>query len=136
MPEEELRRAARALVHLAAGWRDRDDLETLARLPDGTAALDLLAGAVRHDSGAEISLRLAAALREDLAARLSRRGVPAGAVREAVLILRADTGAILTDRERIVHFDFDLEARLRGADGGEISESRREAHVWHARDGD
>ena len=125
--------AARFLVHLAAGWRDWEDLETLARLPDGTIDIDILAGAARHDRSGPIPLRLAAELRQALEARWARKGVDPGAVEAAGLVLRADTGAVRTDRNRIVHFDFDLEAWLR-ANARELRASRREAHVWHARE--
>ncbi len=133
MEAEEYARAARAMAHLAAGWRDRDDLETLAALPDGTAILDLLSGTARLEDGRPMPLRLAPALQAALAERLGRKG-PATADR-AELILRWGTGAIATDRSRIVHFDFDLEARV-GAGDGEYRAARREDHVWHSREPD
>lgn len=139
MPEEEYARTegyvrlARTLAHLAAAWRDYGDLETLASLPDGTVTVDVLAGTAGHDSAGPVTLRLAAELRNALAERLARKAIDPGEIEAAELALRFATGAIPTDRARIVHFDFDLEARLRAA-GKEHRAVRREDHVWHDRE--
>ena len=133
MAAEVYARIAQALAHIAAGWRDWDDLEALARLPDGEVEIDVRSGAARHDSAGPLALRLGAELRAALETRLARKGLPPQAIDSAVLGLRFHTGAIRTDRARIVHFDFDLEARVR-AEGGEYRASRREDHVWHARE--
>jgi hypothetical protein len=135
MPEEEFERAARFLAHLAAAWRDRDDLEVLAGLPDGTVAIDVLAGEARHETAGRVPLRLAGELRAALADRWARKGIGAGAAEAAGIDLRVATGAIPTDRARIVHFDFDLEARV-AAGGKEYRAVRREDHVWHSREPD
>jgi hypothetical protein len=133
MSAEEYARIAAYLAHLAAGWRDGSDLETLARLPDGMVYIDVLSGLARHETAGPIALRLASALQGALAERLARKGIPAGALETAALGLRVDSGAIRTDRNRIVHFDFGIEAAVR-ADGREHLASRREDHVWHARE--
>lgn len=133
MQDGEFDRIARYLVHLAAAWRDRGDLETLATLPDGTVALDLSAGTARHGAAGPIPFRMASELGTALADRLARKGIAPGAVESAGLVLRFATGAVRTDRDRIVHFDFDLECRLR-ADGKDYRASRREEHIWHARE--
>jgi hypothetical protein len=135
MPEEEFARIASLLAHLAAAWRDHGDLEALAGLPDGNVAIDVIAGSARHESAGPFELRLGAELKAALADRLARRGIGPGVVQSAEIILRIDTGAIRTDRARIVHFDFDLEARL-GAAGEEYRAVRREGHVWHSRETD
>lgn len=132
-PEGEFDRICRSLLHLAAAWRDHGDLEALAGLPDGIVSIDLIAGSARHASSGSVTLRLAEALREALADRVARKGISPGEIREAEFLLRADTGAIRTDRARIVHFDFDLEARLRTAEK-EYRAVRREDHVWHVRE--
>jgi hypothetical protein len=135
MPEPEFARIARWLAHLAAGWRDWDDLEALARLPDGTVRVDIRAGTATHGTAGPVALRLAPALRDALEERLAAKGIPPAAVEAAVLDMRVDTGAIRTERRHIVHFDFDLEARVR-AKGEDYPASRREDHVWHARERD
>jgi hypothetical protein len=58
-----------------------------------------------------------------------------GSALTATLELGTETGAIRTDRDRIVHFDFGIEAKV-GAEGREYRASRREDHVWHAREPD
>jgi hypothetical protein len=78
---------------------------------------------------------LASGLQASLAERLARKGIAVGTVDSATLELRMDTGAIRTDRNRIVHFDFGIEAKV-GAEGREHRASRREDHVWHAREPD
>src|SRR4051812_40524166 len=113
MPEEEYARIVRALAHLAAAWRDRCDFEALAALPDGTVVIDVMEGAARHESAGPVPLRLAPELQAALAERMARKGLAPKDVQVGELTLRFDTGAIATDRARIVHFDFDLEARLR-----------------------
>jgi hypothetical protein len=133
MPEAEYDRIAAYLAHIAAGWRDWGDLETLARLPDGTVSIDILAGGAVHGTAGPVALRLAPALEASLAERLARKGIAVGTVDSATLELRMDTGAIRTDRKRIVHFDFGIEAKV-GAEGREHRASRREDHVWHARE--
>jgi hypothetical protein len=135
MPESEYDRIARTLAHLAAAWRDHGDLEILAGLPDGLVDIDILAGSAGHESAGPIPLRLAAELRAALADRLARKGIDPRELQAAELRLRVDTGGILTDRARIVHFDFDWEARLRAA-GQEYRAARREDHVWHDREPD
>jgi hypothetical protein len=139
MPPDEYARIAAYLAHIAALWRDGSDLETLARLPDGLVAIDAVTGEARHRTSGPIALRLADALKAGLADRLARKGIAgggsadgAGTALSATLELSIDTGAIRTDRERIVHFDFGIEAIV-GAEGGEYRASRREDHVWHAR---
>jgi hypothetical protein len=139
MPEEEYARIeeydrlVRTLAHLAAAWRDYGDFEILASHPDGTVTVDVIAGSARHASAGPLTLRLAADLRAALADRLARKAIDPGGIETAELVLRIDTGAIPTDRARIVHFDFDLEARLRAA-GKEYRAARREDHVWHDRE--
>jgi hypothetical protein len=135
MPEEEYARIARALAHLAASWRDHGDFEILAGLPDGSVSIDVLAGSARHASAGPIPLRLAGELKTALAERLARKGIDPREVQAAELTLRVGTGAIPTDRARIVHFDFDWESRLRAA-GREYRDVRREDHVWHVREPD
>jgi hypothetical protein len=131
MAEDEYARIAAYLAHVAALWRDWSDLETLARLPDGTVSIDAVAGGARHGTAGPIALRLADALKTGLAERLARKGI--GDALTATLELGVYTGAIRTDRDRIVHFDFAIEARI-GAEGREYRASRREDHVWHARE--
>jgi hypothetical protein len=143
LPEEEYPRLAAHLAHVAALWRDGSDLETLARLPDGIVSIDAMTGEARHATAGPIALRLADALRTGLAERLARKGLAVGAgnavgnggALTATLELATDTGAIRTDRDRIVHFDFGIEAKV-GAAGREFRASRREDHVWHAREPD
>lgn len=132
MPEAEFDRLVRALAHLAAAWRDYGDFEILAGLPDGIVTVDVVAGSARHGSAGPIQLRLADELKAALGERLARKGIAPGEIRSGELVLRIDTGAIPTDRARIVHFDFDLEARLWAA-GEEYRAFRREDHVWHDR---
>jgi hypothetical protein len=132
MPEAEFDRLVRAVAHLAAAWRDYADLEILAGLPDGSVTVDVVAGTARHGSAGPIPLRLAAELKTALEERLARKGIASGEIQAAELVLRIDTGAILTDRARIVHFDFELEARL-WAVGKEYRALRREDHIWHDR---
>jgi hypothetical protein len=143
MAEDEYARIAAYLAHVAALWRDWSDLETLARLPDGTVSIDAVAGGARHGTAGPIALRLADALKTGLAERMARKGIVSGSgnpgsagsgdALTATLELGVDTGAIRTDRARIVHFDFAIEARV-GAEGREYRASRREDHVWHARE--
>jgi hypothetical protein len=135
MQNGEYDRLAAYLAHIAAGWRDWGDLETLARLPDGLVSIDILAGEARHGTAGAIALRLTAALREALAERLARKGIAEGTISAAALGLRMDTGAVRTDRARIVHFDFGIEAKV-DAERREHRASRREDHVWHAREPD
>ncbi len=145
MSESEYTRLAAYLAHIAAGWRDWGDLETLARLPDGTVSIDIPAGVAVHTAARgtapgttaadPVSLNLAGVLRASLGERLARKGIPTAKLDAAVLELNCDTGAVRTDRDRIVHFDFGIEARIT-AEGRDHRSSRREDHVWHAREAD
>jgi hypothetical protein len=121
MPEAEFDRLVRALAHLAAAWREYGDLEILAGLPDGSVTVDVVAGSARHGSAGPIPLRLAAELKAALEERLARKGIASGEIQAAELLLR------------IVHFDFELEARLWAA-GKEYRALRREDHIWHDRE--
>lgn len=126
---------AKVLPHMAARWRWPADLETLADLPDGTISIDVLAGTANHAQAGPIGLRLAEELRAGFMDQLSRKGIAPGFVRLAGVSLRVDSGAIRTDRARIVHFDFRIAARL-GTEAGEFTAEQEELHVWHSREPD
>lgn len=133
MYEKELGLMAKLIPHLAARWRWPLDLEILADLPDGEVAIDVLTGAARHAQTGPIDLRLSEELRAGFADQLARKCVPDGFVRKAGLTLRMDTGAVRTDRKRIVHFDFRFAALL-ATEAGEFTAEQEELHVWHSRE--
>jgi hypothetical protein len=134
MHEKDFGLLAQVLPHMAARWRLPSDLEILAELPDGMIDLDVVAGTARHASAGPVPLRLAAELRAGLADQLARRGIAASEVRSALVTLAMDTGAVLTDKARIVHFDFRIASRL-DTESGVFSASQTEDHVWHERGG-
>lgn len=132
MHEKELGRLAKVLPHLAARWRWPADLETLAGLPDGEVVVDVLAGTARHAQAGPINLRLTEELKAGFSDQLTRNSIAPAFVEEALVVLKVDTGAVRTDRDRIVHFDFRISAHLRSPAGG-FSGEQEELHVWHSR---
>lgn len=128
----DLERLAKVLPHMAARWRWHADLETLAGLPDGEVRIDVLAGTALHASAGPIGLRLAGELRAGFADQLARKGIAPDSVRAAEVVIRTDTQGVLTDRSRIVHFDFRISARLE-TDAGAFLAEQEEPHVWHSR---
>jgi hypothetical protein len=135
MHEKELRLLARVLPHMAAQWRLHADLELLAERPDGRIVIDVLAGEARHPAAGPLDLALARELRTGLHDQLARKGIARATVIEAALELAYDTSRVRTDRDRIVHFDFRIAARIRTQDGL-FEGSQEEEHVWHSRDPD
>lgn len=153
-PREESRDLAllaKVLPHMFARWRDWEDFETLAGLPDGTVTIDALSGeashaaALRHAAfpGATpphagdgepkpIPLRIAREIRSGLMDQLIRKEIQASRIREAVLRIRLDSSQVKTDRNRIVHFDFHIASRIH-AEAGVFEASQIEEHVWHDR---
>jgi hypothetical protein len=138
---------AKVLPHMFARWRDWEDFETLAGLPDGIIAIDALAGTASHTpashpttaseaaGGAEaapIRLRIAREIRSGLMDQLVRKEIQTSRIREAVLRIGLDSSQVKTDRNRIVHFDFHIAARIH-AEAGVFEASQIEEHVWHDR---
>lgn len=135
MHEKELGQLARVLPHMAARWRWRPDLETLADLPDGEVVIDVLAGTARHAAVGPIALSLAGEMKAGFGDQLGRKAIQPGFVQEALVIMVVDKGAVRTDPARIVHFDFRISARLRTV-AGEFRADQDEPHVWYSRDPD
>lgn len=139
---------AKVLPHMFARWRDWGDFETLAGLSDGVLAIDALTGAATFSpaaassgdaaaGGAEatpIRLRIAQEIRSGLMDQLVRKEIQPSRVGEAVLRIRVDTSQVKTDRNRIIHFDFHIAARIH-AEAGVFEASQIEEHVWHDRTG-
>ena len=132
MHEREFSLLAKALPHIAARWRLWSDLELLASLPDGTVAIDALDGMSRHSVTGVIPLRLGEELKAGLTDQLARRGVAAEEVSAATVSMVVETGAVPTDRARIVHFDLRISARLETR-AGVFAAAQDEEHVWHTR---
>ena len=108
------------------------DLETLARLPDGTIAIDLLTCEARR-GGAVVSLEIVRHLTEWLSDRLGRHGVALRDLAEARMELELRTDALPTDRARTVPFDWTSTCRLAIRDG-KIGTGRAGGRVWYDRD--
>jgi hypothetical protein len=123
---------AKVLPHLFARWRDWEDLEILARLPDGIVTIDGLAGTAGHQSETPIPLRIAREIRSGLMDQLVRKEIQASRIREAVVRIRVDSSQVKTDRNRIVHFDFHIASRIH-AEAGVFEATQVEEHVWHDR---
>ncbi|HKP95680.1 MAG TPA: hypothetical protein VJ385_07975 [Fibrobacteria bacterium] len=133
MHAKDLNLLARILPHMAARWRLPRDLETLAALPDGRISIDVLSGAGRHAGAGPVELALARELKAGLEDQLARKGIPAAHLLEATVTLDTDTTRVKTDRNRIVHFDFRIAARIR-TEAGTFEGSQDEEHVWHVRE--
>ncbi|MEO6094883.1 MAG: hypothetical protein ABIW76_04075 [Fibrobacteria bacterium] len=123
---------AKLLPHLFARWRDPQDLEILANLPDGVITLDALTGTARHDPAGSITLRIAKALAAELADQLLRKGIVRTALLEARLTVTVESSRVKTDRNRIIHFDFGTASLIR-TQSATYSASQYEEHVWHDR---
>jgi hypothetical protein len=132
MHDKDFTLLAKVLPHMFARWRDPQDLEVLANLPDGVIALDALAGSARHSSAGPIPLRIAGELAAGLADQLSRKGIARTTVLEAGLTVEVDTAKVKTDRNRIVHFDFRIASLIR-TEAATFRASQNEEHVWHDR---
>ena len=144
-PTEESRdlaRLAKVLPHMFARWRDWEDFEVLAGLPDGTLTIDALSGQATHAAAfpgaagaAEakpIRLRIAREIESGFREQRVRKEIQASRIREAVLRIRLDSSQVKTDRNRIVHFDFHIASRIH-AEAGVFEASQTEEHVWHDR---
>jgi hypothetical protein len=131
---------AKVLPHMFARWRDWEDFETLAELPDGVITLDAMAGTASmtttsiggHGSATPIRLRIAREIRSGLMDQLVRKEIQPSGIREAVLRIRVDSTQVKTDRNRIVHFDFHIASRIH-AEAGVFEAAQIEEHVWHDR---
>jgi hypothetical protein len=130
--ERDLAQMAKVLPHMFARWRDWEDFEALAELPDGMIFIDVLAGTASHGTGTPIRLRIAQEIRSGLMDQLVRKEIQASRIREAVLRIRVDSSQVKTDRNRIVHFDFHIASRIH-AEAGVFEAAQIEEHVWHDR---
>jgi hypothetical protein len=131
--EKDLAQLAKVLPHLFARWRHFGDLETLAGLPDGEIIIDVLRGTAVHGTAGGIDLVIAAEMRAGLLDQLRRKGIPEAEIHEATVRVRVDTTGVNTDRSRIAHFDFRIDAAIEAA-SGTFTASQAEDHVWHSRD--
>lgn len=125
---------AKVLPHMFARWRDWDDLEILAGLPDGMITIDALAGTAVHEAApaTPIDLRIAREIRSGFMDQLVRKEIQASRILEAVLRVGMDSSQVKTDRNRIVHFDFHIASRIH-AEAGVFEAAQIEEHVWHDR---
>jgi hypothetical protein len=109
-----------------------DDLESLARLPDGNLALDLLAQTVHHSSGGVIQLRIVGDLTNWLKIRLIDNRIPVSDLSKAELVAAIRTDKIPTDRNRIVVFDFSITCNVGLPEGG-VKTAVVTGRTWHDR---
>ena len=124
-----LQDAANTLPHMIMSERlGHGDLETVAELPDGTIAIDLLTCEARR-GGVPVSLEIVQLQTEWLADRLGRHGVARCDLAEARMELELRTDALPTDRSRTVPFDWTSTCRLATYDG-KIKTGRAGGRVW------
>ena len=135
--ERDLALMAKVLPHMFARWRDWEDFETLADLPDGAITIDALSGkavfaAASYAEAKPIRLRIAREIRSGFMDQLVRKEIQASRILEAVLRVGMDSSQVKTDRNRIVHFDFHIASRIH-AEAGVFEAAQIEEHVWHDR---
>jgi hypothetical protein len=125
---------ANTLPRMLVGWRMFDDLEALAKLPDGTLTIDVLAGRASHTGTTQISLKVAGAMHAWLQSSLAERGIAPDALDRVLVVARIRTDRIPTDRKHIVSFDFQCESSLTSG-SRTYRGSLADKHVWHSRVG-
>ena len=130
MRRKVLQDLANTLCQMVVGWRMVEDLERVAGLPDGTLSFDLLQKRVRHDSGGELKLWITGELAAWLQARLIAEAIDSSKLLSAELEVRFKVERRLTNRQRIVVFDFDCRSVL-ATDEREYRGTLVERHEWH-----
>ena len=123
---------ANTLCQMLIGWHMGDDLETLARLPDGTLLIDALAAAASHDIAGNIQLHIAGELQAWLSHRLSINQIPAHSISSATVTAEIRTDRLDTNRAHIVSFYFSVHSEI-STDECSYTSALQEVHRWHSR---
>ena len=109
-----------------------NDLETLARLPDGTLVLDLKAGSAKHSAG-NPAIEFAKDIASWLEAQLNSRGFESSRLETAEALVAINTQDPPTHRDTLISFRFKAKVSLR-AEGHEYT-GEAQNHFWFNRTG-
>ena len=133
MRRKELEGLAKNLAAMACSeQRLFNDLETLARLPDGNLSFDLKAGSAKHTAGSP-DVKAAQELASWLEGQLKSRGFESARLETAEATLSINTADPPTHRETLVSFRLTARVCLK-AEGHEYS-SEAQNHIWFNRAG-
>jgi hypothetical protein len=120
------------LNHMVIGWRMGDDLEVLAELPSGRIHFDILSGQATHEASGPVILQIATEMKAWLSDRTRKDRIPLEAITAATLDLDMNTDRILTDKKRVVSFDWRCHTTLSTSE--KTYEAKlKEDHTWHSR---
>ena len=131
MRRKVLQDVANALCHMSAGLRS-DDLEVLSDLPDGALTIELLLGTAEHDVKGALSLQIAGEMAAWLKHRLESLNIPMAALVASTVRAEFRTDRVLTDRKRIVSFDWKCESSVTTDEKTYVGRLV-EKHQWHTR---
>ena len=132
MGRKVLQDVANTLCQMLVGWRMGEDLEQLAELPDGVLSLNVLNGEARHSAAGPLDLWVAKELSSWLSSRLEILSIPISTISEASVQASINTGRILTNKRRIVSFDFEVRSSVSTSDRTYFGKLQ-ERHEWHRR---
>lgn len=97
---------------MVTDWRMRFDFEKLAEIPDGVLYIDLLKRTNTHSKAGNLDLMIADDLASWMNTRLTKYGIPASELTEALVEVEFRTDLVPTDKNRIIIFDFRSKSRL------------------------
>jgi hypothetical protein len=123
---------ANTLCQMLVGWRMTEDLEILAALPDGTLSIDVLSGTVSHDVAGDIQLYIGGELQSWLSHRFRVYLIPLQAVLAAMVTAQIRTDLLVTNRQRIVSFDFSIRSLITTNECSYIGQLQG-VHRWYTR---
>jgi len=132
MGRKRLNHYADVVCRMFMGWRMQQDLETLARLPDGILSLDVLAGTATHSVVGELDLHIAKELQAWLGQESQKDGIDLSDLKCAGLNVQIKTDSMKTNRKKLVCFSFDCRSAFQLADRT-YSANVSETHRWHER---
>lgn len=132
MGRKVLQDIANTLCQMFVGWRLGDDYEKLGSLPDGILDIDLIQGQALHSSGSIPELWITGELGAWFKHRLDVHGIPSSAVLCARLTVHHVTDRILTDRKKLISFDFSCDSVIETSDA-RYTGTLVERHTYHQR---
>ena len=132
MRRKVLQDVANTLCQMLVGWRMGEDLEQLAELPDGVIFINALKGEAKHSSAGPLKLWVAEEISAWLPSRLESLSIPIAEILEATIQASISTGRILTNKKRIVSFDFRVQSTITTKDRTYVG-NLEERHEWHNR---
>lgn len=123
---------ANTLCQMLVGWRMREDLETLAALPDGELIVDALAGTARHEQAGPVTLHIGGELKAWLTERVGAQQIPIQGINSAQVTATIRTDRVATNRQQVVSFDF-LVRSVIATEQCQYIGKLHEVHHWHSR---